>query len=263
MIFGHERARQALEGLPFPVMLLLGPESVGKATIARDVIARAVDAVPGSWMHEIRTLTSEAARQLPAIAGGRGRARKIFLIHLDGASAQACNQLLKLLEEPPRSAAFVLVASMLPLDTIMSRSVLVRFGLLSPAEVELVLQQGGMSAEAARRIAPLSGGMISGALAVGQDSADSRSRVSRALRAISAADIVRLDLALREWGDADTLLLSAWAAEASTGRWRQFDAGFAPLGTADARLILGGLSRYPRAAGRVAAASVLSPLALR
>lgn len=262
MIVGHAAALRELTGLPFQVTLLLGPSSVGKHTLARQLLRELPAPVYGL---EFERLTSEIARDLQSWAAtGTSRVRKVAVVGLDGASEQACNQLLKLLEEPPPYVTFVLTASQRPLPTIISRSIVVHLGLLTPVQVRDVLVQGGMEETVAWRLAQLSGGTIAGAHAAAVQGGDIRSRVSRALRAVSGHDVLRLDSALREWGEDETDLLGQWASEAATGHWRLFDASFSPQTTsADARLILGGLSRYPRAAGRVAAASVLSSLALR
>lgn len=262
MIAGHRGQQAFLSAWAHQVVLLTGPDSVGKATIARQA---ALDAVPPYDFCEIRKLTSDGARALQDFAGtfALSGSRKVILIDLDGASAQACNQLLKVLEEPPDYVYFLLVASEPVLPTIASRSVILRFGLLPDEAVYDILVGQGMSPDAARRVAPLGGGRVEPALQWVHDGA-SRTRLSRVLKAVSQRDAVQLDQALRDWDDAAHELLEVWAAEAGSGRWRVFDATFAPgIGRGHGRAILGNLGRLPLASSRLAASAALAPLVAR
>lgn len=81
-------------------------------------------------------------------------------------SVNAANSLLKTLEEPPGNALIILLtenAGML-LSTIRSRCQLVRFAPLSPEHVMTLLERGGMDAETAAILAPMSGGSMQRAL---------------------------------------------------------------------------------------------------
>ncbi len=88
---------------------------------------------------------------------------KIFVIndaHTLNINAQ--NAMLKILEEPPASTIFVLVAAKknLLLPTIISRSYAIEFKRLSPAAVEELLERGGMTRDEASALGELSGGSV-------------------------------------------------------------------------------------------------------
>jgi DNA polymerase-3 subunit delta' len=89
---------------------------------------------------------------------------------LDGAERltdEAANSLLKLLEEPPASARFVLTTSRPQdcLSTIVSRCQLIRCAPLPQAAVEqLLVHAQGCPPDVARAVAPLAGGSLSAAL---------------------------------------------------------------------------------------------------
>lgn len=90
----------------------------------------------------------------------RGR-RKVFRFVLaDNLTEQAQNALLKSLEEPPPFVTFLLLSRHVNaiLPTVRSRCVHVRFGRVPTGEVARALQDRGVSAERAERLAALSFG---------------------------------------------------------------------------------------------------------
>ncbi|MEK7516543.1 MAG: hypothetical protein AAB562_03020, partial [Patescibacteria group bacterium] len=81
-----------------------------------------------------------------AFLGGRKVAVVLEADHLNASSA---NAMLKLLEEPPRETIFILVAAQeqrLP-TTVVSRTVLLRFGLVPEAEIRKALLARGLSSD--------------------------------------------------------------------------------------------------------------------
>lgn len=81
-----------------------------------------------------------------AFLGGRKVAVVLEADHLNASSA---NAMLKLLEEPPRETIFILVAAQeerLP-ATVVSRTVLLRFGLVPEAEIRKALLARGLSSD--------------------------------------------------------------------------------------------------------------------
>lgn len=261
MIIGHDVIRRELEENDYQAVLLLGPESVGKRALARYIVGR--KGAGGNFL-SVPELTAPRAREIrdfvmqAPLSGGQA----FVLAELDGAAEQAQNILLKVLEEPPPCARFLLVASRPVLPTITSRCITVRFGLLTDGQVAQVLIAGGMDPEAAEKQALLGGGRVRPAME--GVSSQSRARVSAVLRAVADSDSVKLDTALREWGAEDHQLLGTWAAEAAVARWRVFDRAFAPrLDKWAARTILGRLSGQSLASPRLAATTALAPLCLR
>lgn len=96
-----------------------------------------------------------------------GGLRVLMLGDIDFATPAAANALLKFLEEPPSGVIMILTTAspgrLLP--TIRSRTVEVRFALMSRTQVAEVLHRMSHDSEDAQRAAALSGGSVTRALA--------------------------------------------------------------------------------------------------
>jgi hypothetical protein len=248
VVFGHDFAWKALIRHQYPVVLLTGPESVGKWTLAEAVIR-----YWGTERHNvlrIKVLTADGVRQLlhsAHLISDMGA--KYVLIRLDGAAEDTLNMLLKFLEEPPPGVHVIMTSAEPVLPTIVSRAQSFVLGLLSEQDVASVLAQGGMAPEVARRQAPLGGGRVRPARE-GIDQ-QARSQVIAVLRALAASDGRQLATALRDWGPEAHSLLQVWAGEAAVPRWRVFTADTMPqLTPQHARKVIGALARYPLVTGR-------------
>jgi hypothetical protein len=258
MVIGHEAVRRELVSNDHQVVLLLGPESVGKRAIGRELVGR--KGVGHDFLN-VPLLTASSARDIQNFVT-TGRSPKWVLIDLSGATEAAQNRLLKTLEEPPPNVRFILVAHHAPLPTVASRCVVFRCGVLTLDQVEQVLVQQGMDLAAAKKQAPLGAGRIRPALE--GVSGQARSRVSAVLRACAETDPDKLDTALREWDADDHELLGQWAAEAAVGRWRVFDLSFGHgLDHRFARALLGALAGHSLANPRLAAQAALVPFCSR
>ena len=98
-----------------------------------------------------------------------GRTRVIIIDEAERLNAEAGNRLLKVLEEPPAYARFILLtrnpAGVLP--TILSRCQIVHFAPLPPELIAPIVQeQAGTGPAEARLFASLSGGSVGAALAL-------------------------------------------------------------------------------------------------
>lgn len=207
----------ALERELPPVLLLLGPDLDGMEAAAREAVhchgAVSADTIA------VRLLTATAARSLIAYAGVAPFGPfKAFIIRMDEASEQAQNIMLKVLEEPPTSARFILLsARSRPLPTIMSRCQVV----VVPATEHPAVLETRLAAQ-----------------------------VSAALKAAAAADLAGLDAALAGWGSEHQAALEAQlietALEGSVAkeRWQ-------------ARRLLGALGRFAGASPRLATHAAL------
>jgi hypothetical protein len=215
-----EQVIAELAGDLAPATLVLGPGSW-------PLVARA--AAP-HWMYQLDLSADDVRRLrgtamlLPTSAGER-----VMALRLAGASEQAQNMLLKVLEQPPASTKFVLAAERRPLPTVVSRC----------------------------RV------LIAGQEEAG-DAPDPRDKaaVATALRAARSGQSVLLAQTLRGWLPAQAKLLALWAAEAASGQWRMFEEGTVPGVSAEQALaLLSELARYPGAKlGALAALeSVFSP----
>jgi hypothetical protein len=167
----------------------------------------------------VEKLDAESARHVRAQAYIRpfGKAVKVILIGLDGASAAAQDILLKVLEEPPGYVRFILAASLPPPDTVVSRC--------------RVLVQGQ---------APEPG--------TDPETDAARQVVATAVRAARDGHAELLATVTAKWGDAHTAQLRAWAAERAADRRLQFPEDFITgVSVSQALAILAALSAYPRA----------------
>lgn len=220
---GHESLVESLRSELPHAALLLGPRSTGKRTIVDHVIShhgyREVDVVGGDQRLLVPLAEEIIERCKVRPIGKTGR---LVTADLDGASSEAANMVLKLIEEPPAKTKFLFTASRQPLLTIMSRCHVYRTGLLSEEQVTEVLENRlGVEEREAERLAGMSGGTIAGALRA--DAADAnRGQILSALRAVSTDDEELLGNALRKLDEDGRWLLRRWAVEARTGQWRLF-----------------------------------------
>lgn len=259
---GHDTARHALEAALPPVVLLRGPASVGKRSLAVHLARH--HGVAKIDTRAVTRLTAEVARDLRDWAfrapSGPGKAA---IIRLDDATDAALNVLLKVLEEPPAPARFLLTATRPTLDTIASRAACYPLGYLSAAELTKVLvERLGMDPRLAPRAVARGRGSVRAALASVQAEPE-RAWVLGVLKALIDRDADLLDQALTAWDQAAHDLLKAWAIEAVTGRWRVFTGTEAPGllgGDIPLRLVRGlGLAGRPRLAARAVLSGFVSP----
>lgn len=221
MIFGHTQVRTALEERLPPVALLRGPSSVGKWSLAEYAIDYHKVLPVDRRVHE--QLTVDAARELRHFAGiAPFGSFKAVLLRLDGADESALNALLKLLEEPPKTVRFLLVADRAPLATIVSRSIVYRCGLLSIADLYQVLTERlGLLPALATSASQLARGQVHAATLVGEFD-QSRAAVLSLLKAIADKDSLLLEAVTPAWTEACQALLERWCVEAISGNWGVF-----------------------------------------
>jgi len=204
------------------VSLLVGPTSVGKTTLAFEVLRE--HEITGADVIRSRDLTVDSARRImhDSHVAPVGHTR-VFMIDLDGASYAALSVLLKTLEEAPPTTRFILIASEMPPETIASRCDILRFPLLTTAEVEEILLRKKFSPGVASNLARLSGGQVSTALMHAEGS-EAKVVVLAALRALQERDEDALDNLASRWEEQHTELLAQLCREALTQRWKVFQA---------------------------------------
>lgn len=102
-----------------------------------------------------------------------GDRKVIVVIGVDAIEEAAIGKLLKVVEEPPPSTVFVLLADEVPPEivTIASRCVPVEFGPVSQAELEQALTSDGVDAERANMAAAAAGGDLERARLLATDDA--------------------------------------------------------------------------------------------
>ncbi|WP_456342915.1 DNA polymerase III subunit delta' [Thermovibrio sp.] len=154
-VVGHSKQlgiiRELVEKGLFPsTTLFCGPEGVGKRLIGRELLTyltgspfsvREIGLEKPPTIEEIRELT-EWLFTKPTEGKGKGA----LIDNAELMRSEAANALLKTLEEPPDYAYLILIArneeGVLP--TIRSRCRVFRFGRLSDANVEYVLERLGI-----------------------------------------------------------------------------------------------------------------------
>lgn len=146
-----------------PDLHVVDPRAEGEETLKVERVARREGAKGPPSVGELLSLRP-----------GEGGWRVVLLRDFDLAGPAAQNALLKTLEEPGERTLLVLVTSRPErlLDTVRSRCVGVRFGSLTRAECQAVLEDQGAAPEAAARLARWSGGSPGLALALGAAGAD-------------------------------------------------------------------------------------------
>ncbi|BAD42238.1 DNA polymerase III subunit delta' [Symbiobacterium thermophilum] len=159
---------------------------------------------------EGRMIRTEQMRQVQNEVYARPTEGRYKVVIIDGAermNAESGNRLLKVLEEPPPYACFVLLttnaAGVLP--TIVSRCQIVHFSPLPAEAIAAVLQEkAGIGPGEARLFASLSGGSVGAALAMAANPEVGRRR----------DEALSLLLRLGEMDDADLLeQAAAWEKE--------------------------------------------------
>lgn len=200
-----EQAREVLDaGLP-SVSLLVGP---GSLHLGRTLCAEHDGVV-------VEKLTAETARMVRDSVHVMVPGGLVYLILLKGATEQAQNILLKVLEEPPAHVRFILAGYEAPLPTIVTRCQVFAFGGLAESSQD------------------------------GPETARVRGTVGTVVRSAQAGNWAAVDGAARNWSSEHTRQLEAWASEVASGRWDRFGEDFAPgVSVGQALNLLTTLSTY-------------------
>jgi hypothetical protein len=264
-ILGRDQWLRQLIPLP-RVVLLRAPASTGKRTVAqlaakragvspvdlrlfpdleyRDDHGRPVDrnddrqVVASIFEPE---LSIDAVRELIRWAHTAPQASefKVAVIRLDHvradgsswrASSRTLAAMLKLLEEPPATTRFILLATRPTMPMIRSRAMELQAGLLNPAQVaEILYAVSDLSESEAKRASLLGGGRVGLSLSlVTRGTEGSVQAVVDVLTSLVGNDQIALTEKARIWNDQDTEMLVRWAHERITGAWSIFAGSGAP-----------------------------------
>jgi hypothetical protein len=254
-VVGHDTVLRILSwGLP-PVLLLSGPPGVGKHALAEQLMNEHGVLPVDRITHD--QLSVAQARQLRAqVCVGPHGVLRIVLLSLDGCTPAALSALLTVLETPPSGTRFILLASQPVPDTIASRAMVWRCGLLRAGESAQVLCRLGMTRAAAQTAALRAHGRALPELAA--ESPDRAHEVARRLiHGIASGDRELVDAALRMLDRDSVRVFRAALVEIITGRWREFPAGELSLPASTAQRLLVTLSRISGARPALAVRVVL------
>lgn len=266
-MIGHAAVRRALESDLPPVTLLLGPASIGKRTLTehlrRHHQVHAVDAY-----RLVDPLCIAGVRDVIRFVGTRPQGDfKLVTGRLDGASTSALNAALKVLEEPPDTARFLLTCTRNTLPTVMSRCQVFRMGFLLAGQVRDILIEHGIAAPIATKVAVRNFGQVAPALrvATGSDERE-RSVVLGLVQSLAARDHDMFDRAMKVWDDAAAIMFMRWLHEVATGVFLVYtkDEAFGfDRSPRTVQALAVAVSRTSNARSRLGIRAALEPLLLR
>jgi replication-associated recombination protein RarA len=220
-MIGHDTARSQLERELPPAVLLHGPQSVGKWTLARHLADHHRVAPIDRWEVPYG-MTIDTVRLVSAYAARAPHgAFKLIVARLDDSDRRALNALLKTLEEPPPRVKFLLTCTGRVMPTIASRCQVFELGLLTTAELEDLYRSGGMPARKAQRAAVYARGHASRGFDAEQADRH-RSQVISLAKAISTGDRELFSAVFSAWDVRSNDLLSQFITECLTHRWSTF-----------------------------------------
>lgn len=164
----------------FAAALLCPDRGCGQCQVCRRVLAQAhPDLVVIERQGAFISVAQAREIQRLAMRTPNEGSRKVLVLTDFHLVREAGPTLLKVVEEPPASTTFVILAEVLPpeLVTIASRCVQVSFGALSEATIAGALEAEGVEAAVAARVAPLAAGRLDRArLLAGDGELESRRR---------------------------------------------------------------------------------------
>lgn len=219
-VLGHDSIKKLLEDNLPQVVSFMGAQSIGKRTLAIYLKQfHGFDAVDS--MEIFAPFTAEKARQLREFAivspfGGG----KLGIVHLDGASDSALNDVLKLLEEPPSYMHFILISSQPVLPTVLSRAHSYRMGTLDEGDLHTILTRfEGLSEAAANKVSYA--GQVSTAKEI-YHNITARNAALAVLKSVETQDFLLFRRAFKAVDDSAVRMIETGLFEASTGDWRVF-----------------------------------------
>jgi DNA polymerase-3 subunit delta' len=218
-VTGHDEQKAYLERLiavsRLPhALLFTGPDGVGKRSMAEDLLGELVppslavfDAMRLSPIPDedgaVTDVSVESVRAMRSWMAMRpaGSRKVVLMDSVERLNAESANTLLKVLEEPPAYAHFLLMtgnpAGVLP--TVSSRCQRLDFRPLSDAEMKLVLGKRKLDDDDRALLAVLAGGRPAAALAMldGGELATAAKEIAALQDALKGGDSERIALAKR------------------------------------------------------------------
>jgi hypothetical protein len=197
---------------------LLGPPSVGKRTLAQQIveyheIAQVLEFYEGVSMDEARAIRAFLSESVESRA---------VILRLDPVRSEVSHLLLKTIEELGEGRHVIFLAVRQPLATILSRAWVYRCGYLSDPEMAQILFDQGVSPANIPLLVAYGRGQVSVALG-SLDVEIEKAPIIALLRATAEGDEVMFGKVVSRSREEHLHLLRVWASEASTGMWRLFE----------------------------------------
>jgi len=167
-VVGHSKElgiiRELLSKDRLPNSLIFsGPSGVGKKLVAQKLLKHLAGPLNVKVIGEEKPPTIEEVRELSrwlSLKPGEGEKKGAVIDKAELMRGEAANALLKTLEEPPEYGYIVLITSnenaLLP--TIRSRCRIFRFGRLTDANVELIMERLGVECKSKKAAVKLARG---------------------------------------------------------------------------------------------------------
>lgn len=232
---GHAAARQLLDASlahPASAYLLVGEAHLGKRLIAEWFVSRLVDEDASRlrmhpdvvWLEAEEGKTQVSAeivrtlRERVSLSPARARQTVVVVPEANRLNETGMNALLKIIEEPPAGAVFVLVAedaTRIP-ATIKSRSVVLSFSRVAKQEIEAALIARGVPVEEAAERATIARGRPGLALEP-ELTMDVSHEITRVLDATSPGAALQAIEHLSKTCDSSDDAASAWRSAIQAG----------------------------------------------
>lgn len=214
---GHGEVLRSLSTYFPDVTYFVGPESVGKWTVAEHL--RRQYSIHNDDTLRIHKLSPQALGELaqfarsPAVASST----KLVIIEVERDASALLPYLV------PTSFVRYIVISENTLSEVRDRAATFYFRYLTRNEVAKVLvEKYDFDPELAMEFGNKSGGQVKTAVEYSEAENDF-ALVRKALTAVRTKDVELLEECAKDWSDFTTNLLTVWAEENNAGRWRVFD----------------------------------------
>lgn len=152
MIYGHDKEKTLINDWLLKeskgVLILNGPEGVGKFSLAKEILNKFIDYEKIIIKTEDKLFRIETARFLERISFQKNRSKRVFIVDdFHKLRNESQNVILKTIEEPPSSTVFIFTTHRLHkiLPTIRSRAIVLKFNFLERELTFKILREKNFS----------------------------------------------------------------------------------------------------------------------
>lgn len=209
-VVGHETTRKRLEHNLPPALLLSGRAGIGKKRLALYLASKVVQDCDRLLIEGDVGIDQIRAVKHFVSTRPYGSPFKIIVLDTDHITDQACQALLRVLEEPTDRVKFILLSSSdkLPL-TVLSRCVRIPMPPLEENEVKDILIRLGYAKLLAEKAAKVSGGSVAGAHDY-LEQQESTIQVVSVIGFMFQRQVGEVIRNTRKWGEREIKVLLQW-----------------------------------------------------